>query len=146
MDLVTTLLALGAVLFFVVAIISIATYIYFSLALMKIANRTQTSDGWMAWIPFLNMILMANIANMPWWPVLLVFPGGIFLMLATKWTIFITFYYLVIMAISVFSMIWLWKICEKRNRPGWWALLIFLPFFGFVWMIVLYGILAWGKE
>ena len=40
-------------------------YIYFCFMLMKIANRTQTPDAWMAWVPILNFVLMCRVRSAP---------------------------------------------------------------------------------
>lgn len=115
-------------------IIAIALYIYQALALMNIAKRTKTENEWLAWIPVGNLVLMANIAKMHWWPVLL---------LVLVFVPFINF--LAIIALVVFYIIWLWKICEVRGKPGWWAILTIIPFVGGIWMLILMGILAWGE-
>lgn len=38
-------------------------YIYFSLCLQLIAGKTGTPNGWMAWVPILNLFLMLNIGE-----------------------------------------------------------------------------------
>jgi len=50
-------------------------YVYTALALMTIATKTNTKDGWLAWIPIANIILMLNIAKKPiWWIILFLVP------------------------------------------------------------------------
>jgi len=50
-------------------------YVYTALALMTIATKTNTKDGWLAWIPIANIILMLNIAKKPiWWIILFLIP------------------------------------------------------------------------
>jgi hypothetical protein len=50
-------------------------YVYTALALMTIATKTNTPNGWLAWIPIANIILMLNIARKPiWWIVLFLIP------------------------------------------------------------------------
>lgn len=49
-------------------------------------------------------------------------------------------------ALTVFTLIWFWKITEMRKRPGWLVLLQLIPFFGLIWGLVLLGILAWSKK
>ncbi len=53
-------------------IIAIGLYVYSSLALMTIANKTHTENAWMAWIPILNVYLLVTIADKPWWWTLLI--------------------------------------------------------------------------
>jgi len=102
-------------------IFGLAIYVYFALALMAIAKRTNMEKPWFAWIPGLNLYLMTQIAELPWWWLLLClipFVGGI---------------------ISIYIC---WKIAEKLGRPGWWALLLLIPIVN----LIIMGKLAWGKE
>src|SRR3989338_5682240 len=114
---------------FVFVILLIAVYVYVALALMKIANRTKTDNAWLAWIPIANVYLMTQIAKVPGWVTLAVLlpiipiVGSLALLVVMIW-------------------IW-WKIAERRNKPGWWGILIgLIPIVNFV----LIGILAWGKK
>lgn len=53
-------------------ILWLAIYVYIALALQTIAKKTGTANGWMAWIPVLNFILMIQIASKPiWWIILI---------------------------------------------------------------------------
>jgi len=138
----------------VFVIIGIAVYIYSSLALMKIADRTNTPFSWLAWIPIGNLYLTSNIAGMHWWPILLFIPYVILSIISAVVSdatpllgmLFSMLGSICMLAFSVFNLIWWYKICEKRERPGWWALLTLIPFFGIFWMPILMGILAWSKE
>jgi hypothetical protein len=122
--------------FIVVAFIfMVAVYVYSALALSTLAKRTNTQNPWLAWIPVGNLVLMANIAKMPWWPVL--FLIGFIIPIVN---------FLAMIAFMVFVIIWMWKICEIRKRPGWWAVLSIIPFVGGIWGLILMGILAWAKE
>src|SRR6266851_559821 len=50
-------------------------YVYMALALMTIATKTNTPNGWLAWIPIANLFLMLTIAQKPaWWFVLCLIP------------------------------------------------------------------------
>ena len=65
---------LGIGLIMVFLIIGAAAYVYMSLALQTIADKTKTENSWLAWIPIANLVLMLNIAKKPmWW--LILFPG-----------------------------------------------------------------------
>lgn len=119
----------------VFALIFVALYVYMALALMAVAKRLGTPNAWLAWIPVGNFVLMANMAKMPWWPVLLLI--GLIIPILN---IFVA------IAFAVFVYLWIWKICEARNRPGWWSLLQLIPFAGAIWGLILWGILAWSKE
>jgi len=138
---------LGAILGIIIGImvISLLLYIYSSLAIMAIAKRTDTPNPWLAWIPYANLYLVAEIAQNPWWPILLVLvpaiagflQGGIIISIISALSM-ITF--------VIFNIIWWWRICEKRNKPGWWVLIGLIPILGWIWGLILIGILAWGKD
>ena len=114
----------------------VAIYIYQAMALMTVAKRLgEKKDAWFAWIPILNLVLMAKLAKMPWWPVIFFLVGFI------PWVGF-----LFSIAGMVFMTIWVWRICEARGKPGWWAVLAVIPIIGWVWSFVMWGILAWSKD
>ena len=151
-------------------ILSIACYIYFGFALMNVAKKTKTESAWLAWIPFGNMFLMSKIAKSHWWPLLLFAGGFISIMIGSMLTIFqlvsvglflVILGFVAFIVAGVFFMIWIWKICEARNRPGWWALISLVAIFfyvvpapfnwivyaiGMIWSFLLWGILAWGRD
>lgn len=50
-------------------------YVYVAVCVMKIAEKTNTPDGWWAWVPILNIVLLIKIAGKPiWWIVLFLIP------------------------------------------------------------------------
>lgn len=119
-----TLIAfIGSYLIFVIAL-----YVYWALALMKIAKKTNTDKPWLAWIPIANLYLMTQIAGVPWWTMLLVIFLPIIPILG----------YLAAISITVW---WFWKIAEVRGKPGWWGILMIIPIVN----LIILGILAWGK-
>ena len=128
-----TSLILNFLMFFLV--VFFVVYSYTALALMTVAKRLKQENAWYAWVPILNYVLMAQIAKMPWWPVLLVLGGGL------PW-IGILF----TIAGTVYVAALIWKICEARGKPGWWAVIAIIPIVGWVWSFILWGILAWGKD
>jgi len=119
---------------------SLVMYVYFGLVLMFTAKKLKTEPAWLAWVPIGNLFLMAKMAKMPTWPAWVAF--GLIIP-------FLNF--LVAIFIGVFGIIWTWKICEARGKPGWWALIplaAIIPVLGWVaglWGLVMWGILAWGK-
>ena len=125
---VSSFVALAGIMIVFILLLALAVYIYTSLALMKIADRTKTKDGWLAFIPVANIYLMTQIAKVPgWWTI------GILLA-------FIPFIGSVLLLILT-TYLW-WQIAERLKRPGWWALLLLIPIVNFVIM----GIMAWGKK
>ena len=116
----------GMFMFFLVFFIGV--YIYCALALMKIATRLKVKNPWLAWIPIANLYLITQMAQVPWWTMLIIlvawipFVGGL--------------------AMAAVSVWWWWKISERRGKEGWWGVLMIIPLVNFVIM----GILAWGKK
>ena len=62
---------IGVILIIVMFLFMIAVYVYTSWALMRIAKRAKTEPAWLAWIPIANNYLLAKIAKMHWWPLIL---------------------------------------------------------------------------
>ncbi|MEN7982687.1 MAG: hypothetical protein ABFQ65_04540 [Nanoarchaeota archaeon] len=135
-------LMIGMVVFFL--LIAIGLYVYSALALMAIAKRTNTKRAWLAWIPYANIYLVSKIAKKHWWPILLLILITIFSFFPENMILnIIELISTVIFA--VFMIIWWWKICQRRGKPGWWALIVIIPLVGGIWALILLGILAWGK-
>ena len=99
--------------------ICVAAYIYTSLALQTIANKTNTQNAWLAWIPIANVFLMLQIAKKPiWWIILCLIP---------------------LVNIIIFIMIWM-GIAEARGKPSWWGILMIVP----IANLIVPGYLAWA--
>lgn len=102
-------------------------YLYAAFALMAMARKTGTPNGWLGFIPIANVYLMTQIAKLPWWWTLCVAAalvpviGG-----------------LVMLAAMIY--IW-WRIAERLGRPGWWSLLLLVPIVN----LVIIGVMAWGR-
>lgn len=110
---------LGAGIFMFCMILFVALYVYMALALQTIANKTNTENSWLAWIPIANLILMLNIAKKPiWWIVLFLIP---------------------IVNIVIAVMVWM-AVAEARGKPSWWGILFIVP----VANLVVPGVLAWS--
>jgi len=106
-------------------IISIGSYIYCSLALMKIAKRLNHENPWFAWIPVLNSVLLLQLGDQnPMLLLLILIPG------------------VGAVVIAVLTIIALMKICEKRGYDKMLGLLSLIPVANYV----LLGILAWGNK
>jgi hypothetical protein len=103
----------------VMLVMCLALYVYVALALQTIAQKTNTENGWLAWIPIVNVILMLSIAKKPiWWIILCLIP---------------------LVNIVIFIIVWM-GIAEARNKPGWWGILMLVP----VVSLVVPGYLAWS--
>ena len=117
------LLGLGAAAIFV----ALAVYAYLAITLMFIANKTKTSNSWLAWIPIANFYLMTQVAKV----------SGL-------WTLAILMAFIpVVGGLAVAGVsIWLfWRVAERRGFPGWISLLLLVP----VVNLIVLGILAWAK-
>lgn len=96
-------------------------YVYMAISLQVIAKKTNTENGWMAWIPIANFFLMINIAKKPlWWFILLLIP-------------------LVNLIIGI--LLWM-AIAERRGKPNWVGILLIVPVVG----ICIPGYLAFSKD
>jgi hypothetical protein len=94
-------------------------YVYFALALQTIAQKTNTENAWLAWIPIVNIVLMCNIAKKPvWWILLCLIP---------------------FVNIVIFIILWM-GIVEARNKPSWWGILLIVP----IANLIVPAYLAWS--
>jgi hypothetical protein len=101
-------------------LIGLGIYVYIALAVQTIAEKTNTENPWLAWIPIANFILLLNIARKPiWWIVLLLIP---------------------LVNIIIIVMIWM-AVAEARNKPSWWGILMIVPGVS----IIVPGYLAWAE-
>jgi hypothetical protein len=119
--------------FVVLLILGIACYVYLALCLQTIAKKTHTPNGWLAWIPIGNFVLMINIARKPmWWmaPFLVPFAAPVAAPLVGKvWWVVLGALSILDLVLSV--MLWM-AIAKARNKPGWWGILILVPLVGLV--------------
>ncbi|HUJ39226.1 MAG TPA: DUF5684 domain-containing protein [Candidatus Acidoferrales bacterium] len=105
--------------FYFILMFALAFYVYAALALQVIADKTRTPNGWMAWIPIINLYLMTQIAKKPGWWVLLCF----------------------IPLVNIIITVLLWVgVAEARQKPGWWGILILVP----IANLIVPGYLAWS--
>jgi uncharacterized membrane protein len=82
-------------------------YVYLAICLMVIANKTNTPNSWLAWIPVANIYLMCKVAGKPgWWVILFFIP---------------------FVNIVIGIIVWM-KIAEARKKPGWVGILMIIPF------------------
>ena len=96
-----------------------AAYVYTSLALQTIAQKTNTENAWLAWIPIANLFLMLNVAKKPiWWIILFLIP---------------------LVNLVIMILVWM-AIAEARGKPNWWGVLTLVPFVN----LIVPGYLAWA--
>ena len=85
------------------------------ISLQTLAKKTDTPNGWFGWVPFLNVVLMIQIAQKPlWWLLLLMVP----------------FVNLVVAALIFMG------VAHRVNKPRWVALVALVPVLG--WFVLPY--------
>jgi hypothetical protein len=95
-------------------------YVYVALSLQTIAQKTNTENAWLAWIPIANIVLMCNIAKKPvWWIILCLIP---------------------LVGIVIYILLWM-GIAEARNKPNWWGIMVIVP----IMNLIMPGYLAWSE-
>jgi hypothetical protein len=105
--------------FFFFLLVVVAVYVYTALAVQTIAEKTNTENPWLAWIPIANIILLLNIAKKPiWWIVLFLIP---------------------LVNIIIIILVWM-AVAEARGKPSWVGVLMIVPFVG----AIVPGYLAWA--
>jgi len=91
----------------------VAVHIYSAIVLIVIANKTKTSNSWLAWIPIANVYLMTQIGKLPaWYTLAILLPVVPYI---GKWIL-----------VAALAHFW-WKIAEVRNMSGWYGVLIIIP-------------------
>lgn len=91
------------------ALLMVLLYVYFGVMLTLIAHKSNTRNGWLAWLPIGNLFLLCMIARRPlWWVILMLIP---------------------FVNLIIFGIIWM-SIAEVRGKPSWTGALIVLPVLG----------------
>ncbi len=116
---------------FIIALV-IMGYVYMALTLSTIAKKLNHTDPWLAWIPIANLALILQLGNFHWaWVFLILIP-------ILGW-----------IPLGIINIIANWRIFEKRNYPGWLALVYlgaFIPFVGHAFSLanlIIWGLVAW---
>jgi len=112
-------IAAASGMFLFILVFAVAAYVYIALALQTIAQKTNTENPWLAWIPIVNIVLLLNIAKKPLWWFLL---------------------FLILLVNIVISVIVWMGVAEARNKPNWWGILVIVPVVG----LIVPGYLAWS--
>lgn len=120
-------LMFGLMAMMVVLVFSLVIYVYSAIAIMAIAKKTKTENGWLAWIPIANIYLITQIAKQPAWQML-----GILLVLIP---------FIGTLLLYVLLGFWFWHIAERLKKPSWLGILMAIP----VVNLVILGYLAWSK-
>lgn len=132
---VGSILALGFIALFILALLAVAIYVYTSLAWMKIAKKMRYKYPWLAWIPVANISMVLQLGEFHWaWVFLVLIP-------VLGWA-----------SLLVIGTISMWRILEHFSYPGVLSLIFvasMIPHIsGVVGIVVLIllGFLAWGRR
>ena len=107
--------------FWAVILIPLITHIWAAICLNIIANKTSTSNSWLAWIPIANIYLMCKVADKSgWWALLFFVP-------------------LVNIVISI--MVWM-NIAKALQMPSWLGILMLIPYLH----LIILGVLAFAGK
>ncbi|MDD4050076.1 MAG: hypothetical protein PHX47_03660 [Candidatus ainarchaeum sp.] len=100
-------------------LINLAIYVYTALAFQTIGKKLKYKYPWLSWIPVANIAMILELGGFHWALIFLV------LIPILGW-----------FALLILYIVSLWRIFEKRNYPGWLAL---IP----VVSLVVIGMAAW---
>lgn len=68
-------IAIGIGALMIMLVVSLLSYVFFSICLMKIFKKAGRHDAWAAWIPIYNAWVTAEISGRPgWWALLSMIP------------------------------------------------------------------------
>ncbi len=88
------------------ALVGLGLYLYFALCFFMMAKKTNTPNGWLAFVPIANIFQVLQLANKPaWWFLLFFVP-------------------LVNIAISIVVFM---EIAKRLNKPEWVGVLMIVP-------------------
>ena len=89
----------------------LALYVYVAYSTQVIARKLSVPNGWFAWVPILNLFLLAKLAGWSYWTVL---------------ALIIPFVNIVVSAFA-------WKnVSVRRGHSPWWGLGMLVPIVNFV--------------
>lgn len=107
------------------SVVAIASYVYLSLALMKIGKEMGYENSWFAWIPILNLVMIFQLGNQnPWLILLSLIPG-----LGT-------------LIVGILTIVAFANIAEKRGYDKILTLLLLVPLAAYILMYFL----AWKPK
>jgi hypothetical protein len=119
--------------------VSGAMYVWYSLCLMAIAQKSHVPLWWAGWVPLVNFKVLCDAgkapANCVWRLLLSVVAIAVGVALWIPWWIVAS---LALWAV-VWTVVWI-RVCRERNRPLVLGLLSPVPVLG----LVLFGVLAFG--
>jgi sterol desaturase/sphingolipid hydroxylase (fatty acid hydroxylase superfamily) len=100
--------------------VGILAYLYVTVSIFMIANKTGTDNAWFAFVPILNIVLLLQIGDRPIWWILLMF--------------------IPLVNIVMGVLVWM-AVAEARGKPSWMGLLMIVPGVN----LILMGYLAFSR-
>jgi hypothetical protein len=97
----------------VILVLVVASYVFSSYCMMRIADKLSIGPGWWAWVPIANLFLMFKMAGVSYW--------WMFIFLASFIPVIGP------LAVSGFSIYLWYKIIVARNKPAWMTVLMIIP-------------------
>jgi hypothetical protein len=139
---------ISIIVFLILLIILLIFYLYISSAFSAIARKGDFSHPGVAWIPFIGPLIVASsLAEMHWWPILLLIFEAIQFIPSPIIGFFLSpISSLAMFVLTIFAFIWMWKTLTSINRPGWWVLFNLVPILGNFIFLILLGVAAWGNK
>ncbi|MDD5583592.1 MAG: DUF5684 domain-containing protein, partial [Candidatus Omnitrophica bacterium] len=90
-----------------ILILVLIAYVYSAIVVQKIAHKTNTENGWLAWIPIANLFLLCSIAGKSFLWILIVFVPFV--------------------GVIIFTIVIWGGIAQACGKPGWLGILMLLP-------------------
>jgi hypothetical protein len=145
----SSLLSLFAGLLVVTLIVAVVLYVYSALVWSTIAKKLNYKKPWLAWIPVVQFFLLPILSGYPWqWGFIMLAP----LVLGIIPVVGLILSPIAMIFIGVMSIIWMWKIFEKRKYPGWLSLISLISVIPFlapiaaIGVLVVLGLVAWADR
>lgn len=90
----------------IMCVVWLFVYLYFSICIYKIAQKTGVENAWLAWIPIINIVPLLQAGGKPiWWIILMFIP---------------------LLNIVIAIIVWM-AVAENRGKPSWIGILIIVP-------------------
>lgn len=100
-------------LFAFVLVIAVALYVFYCYCLKRICEKAGRDPGFLIWIPFIQMIPLLEVAQLPVWFIIL---------------------FLIPLLNLVISIVMWAKVCQARGKSGWLVLMMFIPVLNLVFL------------
>lgn len=100
-------------LFALLLVAAVGFYIFYCYCLKRICEKAGRDPGFLIWIPFIQMVPLLEVAQMPVW--------------------FIILFFVPIANLIITVMMWV-KVCQARGKSGWLVLMMFIPILNLIFL------------